>query len=406
MKHEHILLSLVGMTPQVVTETLYALHVQGTPWPTRILVITTKTGAATANRLLDEGHLRNLCEQIKQPLPRFGMDDIKIVLGADGQEVDDARTPDDHEALANFIMTIVRNLARDDNLTIHASLAGGRKTMTFYLGYAMSLFGRSGDSLSHVLVKAEFENQKDFFYPGQHIQTRKTAEGTCLNLDNATVELADIPFIRHRGNLPSVLLEAGESVDFRTLVNLINLGTRSEHIKLTLDVGKRMLRIADAQSDLEIIIESIGLLEFAFYLMMARATINDEKDINRPTNKADMGLSKSYLDEVLHIYGLPSMETTKSAVDALMKLDSKELLDRSLASLRNGMTQSWFDHRIIPLREEFERYLPVSICEHILPKIRWDKDGNRVPDSTAKQGGAYGIGLTKENILLIEPENA
>jgi CRISPR-associated protein (TIGR02584 family) len=33
------------------------------------------------------------------------------------------------------------------------SIAGGRKTMGFYAGYALSLYGRAQDRMSHVLVE-------------------------------------------------------------------------------------------------------------------------------------------------------------------------------------------------------------------------------------------------------------
>lgn len=46
---------------------------------------------------------------------------------------------EDQEALADFIVKEVAQLCADPNRIVHASLAGGRKTMTFYLGYAMSL---------------------------------------------------------------------------------------------------------------------------------------------------------------------------------------------------------------------------------------------------------------------------
>jgi CRISPR-associated protein (TIGR02584 family) len=59
----------------------------------------------------------------------------------------------------------VRELTADPDCAIHASIAGGRKTMGFYLGYALSLFGRPQDRLSHVLVSSPFESNQNFFYP-------------------------------------------------------------------------------------------------------------------------------------------------------------------------------------------------------------------------------------------------
>ncbi|MEF8766961.1 CRISPR-associated ring nuclease [Candidatus Accumulibacter contiguus] len=37
--------------------------------------------------------------------------------------------------------------------------------MGFFLGYALSLYGRPQDKLSHVLVSAPFESSLGFYYP-------------------------------------------------------------------------------------------------------------------------------------------------------------------------------------------------------------------------------------------------
>lgn len=42
--NSQILLAVTGLTPQVVTETLYALHRQGEPLPTAIHILTTAEG--------------------------------------------------------------------------------------------------------------------------------------------------------------------------------------------------------------------------------------------------------------------------------------------------------------------------------------------------------------------------
>ena len=80
-----------------------------------------------------------------------------------GKQLDDAATDKDHQLTADFIIDKVRTLTADGQLPVHASLAGGRKTMTFLLGYAMSLYGRPEDELSHVLVSQGFENIREFF---------------------------------------------------------------------------------------------------------------------------------------------------------------------------------------------------------------------------------------------------
>jgi hypothetical protein len=90
------------------------------------------------------------------------------------------------------------------------SLAGGRKTLGFFAGYALSLWGRDADRLTHVLVSEPFESSWDFFYPTPYqriIQVRGDKLADCAQ---AEVTLADIPFVRLRHGLPPELL-AGSS---------------------------------------------------------------------------------------------------------------------------------------------------------------------------------------------------
>ena len=163
---KHTLLATTGASPQVVTETLYAIHHANQRWPDDIYLITTSFGKRKAvEGLLEKQHLQRLCEELQRPIPAFDASHVLVTPGADGTEVEDARSLADHEALANFIMTEVRDRTASDDTSLHASLAGGRKTMTFYIGYAMSLFGRPQDTLSHVLVSEGYENIPDFWFP-------------------------------------------------------------------------------------------------------------------------------------------------------------------------------------------------------------------------------------------------
>src|SRR5207245_102311 len=78
-----ILLAVTGLTPQIVTETLYALAVEGSPaWvPTEIRIITTQQGAEKAQRtlLLDEGWLRRLRADYRLPEIALGVEDIHVI---------------------------------------------------------------------------------------------------------------------------------------------------------------------------------------------------------------------------------------------------------------------------------------------------------------------------------------
>jgi CRISPR-associated protein (TIGR02584 family) len=209
-----ILLAVTGLSPQIVTETLYALAVQAAPaWvPSEVHVVTTARGAENARlKLLSDepGWFHRLCRDYRLPDIAFSESHVHVIPRPDETPLDDIRDDADNQLAADFIAETVRELTADDRAEIHASIAGGRKTMGFYLGYAMSLYGRAWDRLSHVLVSAPFESHPEFFYPTPQTRVITSLDRTqdALDTSAARVWLGDIPFVRLRGELPRELLE-------------------------------------------------------------------------------------------------------------------------------------------------------------------------------------------------------
>ena len=170
--NKRILLSVTGMSPAVVTETLYALVTEKGFIPTEIQAITTEQGK---NKLLEallgiEGGRKErkgaLQEFIEDYGDKYGFSSIHfdescvhIITNENGQNLPDIRTPEENEHAANSIVQLVGNLCQDEDMQLHVSIAGGRKTMGFFMGYALSLYGREQDSLSHVLVDSQYERR-------------------------------------------------------------------------------------------------------------------------------------------------------------------------------------------------------------------------------------------------------
>ncbi len=213
-----ILLAVTGLSPQVVTETLYVLAVRRAPpfVPTQIVLITTRTGAENARLNLlseDPGWFYRLRADYDLPEISFLPQAIRVIPNAQGEPADDIRTPEDNERAADFIAQIVRELTEDPKAALHVSLAGGRKTMGYYVGYALSLYGRPQDRLSHVLVSPPFESHPQFFYPTPkpRIIYALDRQQTPLDCSQAEVSLAEIPFVSLRTGLPKRLLEGKAS---------------------------------------------------------------------------------------------------------------------------------------------------------------------------------------------------
>lgn len=215
-----ILLAVTGLSPQILTETLYALGVadtgEGQPFiPTEIHLLTTAEGARLARTALlhpDGGQFHALLADYPElGRPAFDEAHIHVINGANGHPLPDIRTPEENARAADAITALMADLTRDTQAALHVSIAGGRKTMGFYLGYAFSLFARPQDELSHVLVSAPFENHPDFFFPPSTPRRLATRDGQHIDTADARITLARIPVVRLRHGQPQALLDGHAS---------------------------------------------------------------------------------------------------------------------------------------------------------------------------------------------------
>ena len=243
---QRILLCVSGLSPQIVTETFYALAVaQKNKWiPNEIRLLTTTRGADNARKmLLDEknGWFVRLCHDWNLKKPKFDESCLDLLSDMDGNALDDIRDDDDNMIAADFIARRVKQLTSDNTTQLHASIAGGRKTMGFFLGNAMSLFARPDDQLSHVLVSSPFEGRAEFFYPSPVKRLLPSTEKDPKRLDasKAQVWLGNIPFVRLRPVLPSHLLSSDES--FAQTIKQTNMTLGD--INLTIDLHNQRTQL-------------------------------------------------------------------------------------------------------------------------------------------------------------------
>ena len=234
-----VLLAVTGLTTQVVTETLFALAVtKRPPWiPTEVHIITTKVGAQRAQAdLLDPetGWLHRLCSDYSLPDIGFEACRILAIKGDAGEPIEDICTVEDNTRTADVLTEEVRVITDDSDCALHVSIAGGRKTMGFYAGYALSLYGRVQDRLSHVMVDAHWESNPTFFYPRPNDRPSH-ADGWLRDGQAGPIHLAEIPFVRMREGLRSELLEG--HVSFSEAV--ADAQRSMPPVRLALDVSSR-----------------------------------------------------------------------------------------------------------------------------------------------------------------------
>lgn len=274
-----VLLSVTGLTPQVVTETLYALiHAAPAFVPTEVHLITTREGAERARLALlseDPGWFRRFCKDFRLPDIAFDEKGIRILTGQGGEGLDDIRTPEDNQRAADLITETVRELTSDPDAAVHVSIAGGRKTMGYYLGYALSLYGRPQDRLSHVLVSEPFESSWDFFYPTPYERVIQTRDQKLANAADARVTLAEIPFVRLRDGLPP-RLQAGRA----SLSEVVAAANRALlPPKLLIDLKAQRVYADD-------IVLPLGMTDIAVLLWLAERVLRGDSVIDWTTPEA------------------------------------------------------------------------------------------------------------------------
>ena len=241
-----ILLAVTGLSPQVVTETLYALAQTGEEnarfFPTEVHVLTTTEGARRAQAALlhdDGGQFHALlADYPSMGRPVFDMSHVHVIGAAQGQALDDIRTPEENAKAADAITRLVAELTGDASAALHASIAGGRKTMGFYLGYAFSLFARPQDRLSHVLVSSPFENHPDFFFPPVRARRLALRDGGHVDTADAQVMLASIPVVSLRHGVPRDLLEGRAS--YNETVAALQDSLKPPSLRICLSGGGRV----------------------------------------------------------------------------------------------------------------------------------------------------------------------
>lgn len=325
--NRRVLLAVTGLSPQVITETLYALAVERCPAfvPTEIHVVTTEDGAQRLRLALlshEPGWFARLCVDYSLPAIDFNESNIHVMMDQDGKPLADIRSLQDNQQAADFITEKVRSFTADDDCALHVSMAGGRKTMGFYMGYALSLFGRAQDRMSHVLVSEPFEASLDFFYPTPYSRVIAVRDNALADTSAAKVTLADIPFVSLRQGLPAPLL-AGQASFNGTVAAARRALAPAE---LVIDLPQRRIRAAG-------LLFKLPPAPLALLALFARRAMHGRQSLAAPTKTIpDVDLAELFLRELKTIAGTLGD------------------IDRTLARLADGMGDDFFSQTLSRLQ--------------------------------------------------------
>lgn len=332
----NILFLVTGMTPQIVTETIWALACDDnadTQWvPDEVHVLSTQDGLNQIRKRLFE---QKVFEQFKHDYPiikdvQFNpIDSLHVITDTDGKALNDLKTPEDNERSADIICETIKAFTSIPDTSVHVSIAGGRKTMGFYAGYALSLYGRAQDAMSHVLVEEKFEKAVNFFYPTptEHLVSDRD-EKVVGNAQEAQVWLANIPFVRMRKSLDKS--SDLNKISFSQVV--ANINRSFEDTNIYINTKSKAIVINGIE------IEKLPERSFAFFTTFAIDAKQDAKGWKRPKDKMP--------DDFLKIMNL--------------------VYDGS--SQDYFFTKTWFDETRNELKKVFYRNLGLDMADTVLPK--------------------------------------
>lgn len=280
MKPKNLLICVSGLTPQIVTETLFCLSVKEKIPIDEIYVLTTQRGRnvilgkdthpATPKTPL-KNEIENLCKKYKVKKPLFAENDNHIIVAKEEAiELPDIRTDKDNILFPNKVCEFLRLKTSNPDNVLYCSITGGRKSMSVHLANALSIFARENDKLLHVLTKEEHEFKG--FYPNTKAEAND-------------LELSEIPFVRLRSILSAELKRPDLlKSNFDDIVKFTQeqLKILSPSNKMIVDIERRELRFGNNKVVLEpsqflfyyyfIDSKNIGVNEISVYNFMSDET--------------------------------------------------------------------------------------------------------------------------------------
>lgn len=269
-----VLLSLVGTTPAVLTETVWAMATgPERVVPDRIVAVTTRPGAELLRRkLFSDGHWGRMKERLMESgcdlegKLRFGDtgNSIRVFTGRTEEiELDDIRTKDDSAAVAEFFMELIRGFTENEAIRLIVSIAGGRKTTSALLHSVMTLLGRAEDTITHILVDDPWMTQPDFLYPGCEGSFKDTQTDAVLNSADATLTIAEVPFVPLRYLFKKELdRSAGSYLELMTRLQKQSISVK-EDLFVQVDTRRGVINVSGKEI-------ALSPNEFLFYLFFAK----------------------------------------------------------------------------------------------------------------------------------------
>ena len=372
---KNILLAVTGLSPQVITETLFALHQQNKTVDA-IHIITTRQGKEKINAHLlspkDGKYYQYLKEYgIDSATIDFGFGNVHTIKDSNGIEIDDIEGEEENEWLLRQCLELAFSFTKDPNSSVFFSVAGGRKTMSSCLMLAAQFYGRSQDRVYHVLVSPEFESNREFYYPPREsvpIELKdKNGQRYVKETKYARVNLIPIPFVSVRDRLSESMLT--EPRDPATL--MLSL-VKEKPYRLTVDLSSSKLIYKNVELDMM----PAKLAIYAFFALQ-------KKDCKKEATSC-RGCTDCYLD-IQDIF-----ERQQEIGDLYRKIAGMREFSEMSKSGILGLNAENFNSYKAKIRKDLERGFGL----YALSEVAIESVGKR-PDTR------YGIKMDKAKIRII-----
>ncbi len=350
------LLVLAGSAPQVVTASIYALAEKGVVVDEVVAVcfehqVPQLLASLNGPRQGGLSPLEHLASELACSSISLDVSNLLVPKNCHGISLSHISTIGDVETLAECIFSLLRRITLDSERAIYASISNGAREMAFYLSYAMAIYAREQDSMSHVFFKEGYEHS-EFFFPTQQSEWFQSAKGP-LDKSKGTVTLLEMPFVRLRDSLPRSLIQSS----------------------LNLEQARAIHQLANQDVSLELDDYSTGLIcsgvyiemtesNYAFYRMLVVDLQDAKEGYDSPNNEEPCTVTAlHYINQRMAIHGMPLFD----ALDVALDYAEENLLSmrqNEIDGLRYGMKKSFFNQRKFEINQSIRAALPSSIAEH------------------------------------------
>lgn len=339
-----VLLISTGGSPAVITETLYGLIHQSQPFiPTEIHVITTQFGyhaieqqlfPVNSSPLVDQLWTHNKAAFAGNGLPMFTLQDhVHVITNPEtGATLDDITRPEHCIWAADLFKHQTFQLVNQPDTAVHCSLAGGRKIMSFFSGYVLSLAGHPHDRLSHTLIEpAWLERCSDFYFPEPgEIYTytdKRTKEQKQIASADIRITIVNIPFApilkndAFRDDLAQTSLSYSQAIE---RVNQLQVEVVPHIVDNCIQIGNDILKLS-AQ-------------EMALYLLLLR----------HPDGfSAKLFSAEQAIEYCLIHLGYKDTETAQQTFNKLLRTQQQrqKFLPRVIEQIRRKLKTTTIDSR-------------------------------------------------------------